>query len=257
MSAAPWLLLRGLAREARHWGPFTQAMQRAFPDNAILTADLPGAGALHRLRSPVRVSDMAEHYRRQLRECGTQPPYRLLALSLGGMVAVEWATAHPEEVESMALINTSLRGLSPFYRRLRPSSLIDLMRFLGTGGDAEKFERVILRRSSRLHRCDAAVIADWAALRRESPVSLGNATRQLWAAARFRAPAVAPRVPALLLASVRDALVDPRCSADIAARWQLPLALHPSAGHDLPLDDGNWVIREIGEWLGRRQASSE
>jgi hypothetical protein len=27
---------------------------------------------------------------------------------------------------------------------------------------------------------------------------------------------------------------------------------HPSAGHDLPLDDGPWLVRELGAWLGQQ-----
>jgi hypothetical protein len=27
------------------------------------------------------------------------------------------------------------------------------------------------------------------------------------------------------------------------------LALHPTAGHDLPLDDGDWVARVVRLWL--------
>ena len=76
-----------------------------------------------------------------------------------------------------------------------------------------------------------------------------NALRQLLAAARYSAPEAPPPVPVLLLASARDQLVSPNCSRTLARRWGVPLAMHPSAGHDLPLDDGPWVAAEIRRWL--------
>jgi pimeloyl-ACP methyl ester carboxylesterase len=56
-------------------------------------------------------------------------------------------------------------------------------------------------------------------------------------------------VPTLLLASQTDHLVNVICSTTLAQRWQCALHLHPSAGHDLPLDDGDWVITHIHRWL--------
>ena len=37
-----WLLLRGLAREAEHWGEFRTTLQSEFPSAHISTIDLPG-----------------------------------------------------------------------------------------------------------------------------------------------------------------------------------------------------------------------
>jgi pimeloyl-ACP methyl ester carboxylesterase len=90
-------------------------------------------------------------------------------------------------------------------------------------------------------------IAAWTAIRQSRPVRAGNAFRQLVAAARYRAPPAAP-VPTLVLASAGDHLVDTRCSLEIARRWGCSLAVHPEAGHDLPLDDGLWVACVIRAW---------
>jgi len=53
----------------------------------------------------------------------------------------------------------------------------------------------------------------------------------------------------LVLASAHDALVDPYCSRRLAQAWALPIAEHPTAGHDLPLDDGAWVVRQVERWV--------
>ena len=53
----------------------------------------------------------------------------------------------------------------------------------------------------------------------------------------------------LLLQSLGDHLVNPVCSTRIAGHWRWPLVSHPTAGHDLTLDDGEWVIAQIRAWL--------
>ena len=105
---------------------------------------------------------------------------------------------------------------------------------------------MILRLTSQ--RAPARILDEWTRLAGEHPVSTRNALRQLVAAARFRAPPMRPPVPMLVLCGGRDALVSPECSLTLARCWDLPVHLHPGAGHDLPLDDGPWVAARIKEW---------
>ncbi|WP_051244552.1 alpha/beta fold hydrolase [Azohydromonas australica] len=242
-----WVLLRGLTREAGHWGDFPLALARRLPGR-VFTPDLPGNGALHRERSPLRMRDMVASCRGQLRAQGVDGPVHLVAMSLGAMVALAWAEAFPRELAAAVLVNTSLRGLSPWHRRLRPAALAALLGLLARG-DAAAREAAVLHLTSRRV---AQVPPHWLALGRARPVSRLNALRQLLAAAGFQAPAAAPPVPLLLLASRGDALVDARCSLALAAHWGLPLALHPDAGHDLPLDDAGWLIEQVAHWLAQR-----
>jgi hypothetical protein len=50
-----------------------------------------------------------------------------------------------------------------------------------------------------------------------------------------------------VLAGAGDRLVDPTCSRRLAAAWACPLAVHPWAGHDLPLDDAQWVLDQVAQ----------
>ena len=109
----------------------------------------------------------------------------------------------------------------------------------------------MLQLTSRSPRHGSDLLTRWAGYRRECPVSNANALRQLWAAARYRAPADRPASPMLVLASASDGLVDPRCSMALAQRWGSPIAIQPWAGHDLPLDDGPWVAMQVEAWLQR------
>lgn len=244
-----WIFLRGLSRDSRHWGEFPEIFRQTIPKAEIFALDLPGNGSLHDLESPASVEEMAEHCRAELRRRDVPPPYRLLAMSLGAMAAVAWADRHPDEIAGCVLINTSLRPISPFYRRLRPANYPALLRLALLGGSDNQWEKTILRLTSHLAGSPDKVLAQWTAYRQTYPVARRNVLRQLLAAGRYRAPAAPPPVPMLFLCSRRDALVDVRCSQHLAARWQAALATHPQAGHDLPLDDAPWVAQQVSDWL--------
>jgi pimeloyl-ACP methyl ester carboxylesterase len=243
---ATWIFLRGLTRESRHWGDFVGHFQQAMPEAQVLALDLPGNGQLNQETSPLCIHDMVAHCRAQLAMRRLEPPYHLLAMSLGAMVAVAWAQAHPQEVAANVLINTSMRPFSPFYQRLLPANYGVLSKLVILGASPEIWERTILRITT--HQTSDAVLPVWRALRQDSPVSRANALRQLFAAARFRAVVGKAAVRTLLLASEHDQLVSVECSKSMAKAWQCPLHLHPTAGHDLPLDDGPWVARQVQAW---------
>ncbi|WP_010466527.1 alpha/beta fold hydrolase [Acidovorax radicis] len=244
----PWILLRGLTREAAHWGAFAEAFERALPGARVVAQDLPGNGLLHRAVSPVTVRGMVERCRAELAERGLRPPFSVLAMSLGAMVATEWARVAPEELAGCVLINTSLRPFSPFYHRLRPRNYTALLRLAFGIKREEQAEQEVLRLTSNCVLRRQQVVPDWAEIRRQRPVSAANTLRQLGAAACYRAPEKAPLANMLLLASREDGLVHGQCSQAIANAWQVPVEFHPWAGHDLPLDDPRWVIEKVRDW---------
>ncbi|HYA76470.1 MAG TPA: alpha/beta hydrolase [Burkholderiaceae bacterium] len=246
-----WVFLRGLTREGRHWGEFVQTFRSQLPEANVVAIDLPGNGRLNRTKSPWSVEEIAAHCRRQLVEQGLSPPYYLLAMSLGAMVAVAWAQRHPDELLGCVLINTSLRPLSPFYRRLRFRNYPTLLALALRAPTAPGREQAILAMTSSGQPTHDDVLPRWCAYARENPVSRTNGLRQLLAAATYRAPRTKPRPPLLVLASAGDTLVDPRCSQQLAASWQCELRQHPRAGHDLALDDGPWVAAQVRSWLER------
>ncbi|WP_219117641.1 alpha/beta fold hydrolase [Janthinobacterium sp. UMAB-56] len=257
MTPPTWILLRGLMREQRHWGDFPASLASALPGASIITPDLPGNGTRHAQDSATRVAAMVESCRADLLARGIAPPYHLLALSLGGMVAVEWASRYPQEIASCVLINTSMRPYNPFYRRLRWQNYGALLRQLLLG-DALSQEALILRLTSRRHAGgNPALLADWLSYQRQYPVSRRNALRQLLSAARYRAPASRPAMPVLVMAGAQDQLVDHRCSQQLARAWQADCLIHRDAGHDLPLDEGAWVAHSVARWLGVAAAEHE
>lgn len=250
-----WVLLRGLMRESRHWGAFPELLRAGLPDAHVVSLDLPGNGSLCHDLSPTRIEAMAGHCRRTLAEQGLAPPYHLLALSMGGMVSVAWQRMAPREIGSAVLISTSMRPHNTFYRRLRPRNYPALLGMALGPRDPKQEEAQILRLISYRGDAQPQVLQEWAGYARQCPVSRANALRQLLAAARFRDPGGAHPGPVLLLAGARDQLVDPACSAQLAAAWKADLEVHPEAGHDLPLDDGPWVVNQVRAWLEKRSGA--
>jgi pimeloyl-ACP methyl ester carboxylesterase len=248
-TASRWVFLRGLAREARHWDHFPEDFHAFHPDAEIVALDLPGAGNRHAERAPASVDGLVEACRSQVDL--TAGPVYLLGLSLGGMACAQWACRHPEEVAGAVLLNTSMRPFNGMHRRLRPRNVPALARIV-MDNDRARREAGILALTSRDAASREDLVARWAQFARERPMSRGTIVRQLWAAARYRARRRAPKVPLLVLASAADRLVDPDCSRAIARAWNAPIAIHPTAGHDITLDDGPWVAAQVRRWLSNR-----
>jgi predicted alpha/beta hydrolase family esterase len=55
-----------------------------------------------------------------------------------------------------------------------------------------------------------------------------------------------------VLRSLGDQMVSPHCSAALARHWACALWEHPSAGHDLALDDPQWLARTVARWVDGR-----
>lgn len=243
-----WILLRGLARESEHWGGFLDRLAARFPGVEILPLDLPGFGRSRSAESPSRVTAVVDWLRARLPR---PPPGRsaVLGLSLGAMVAMEWVFRHPRDFSAAVWINPS-SAWSPWFRRLRPLAALRLAA-CGLFPVARR-ERLILGVTSNDPRVRGRVAEEWVRIATHRPLRALDVYRQVRAAASFRPPAGPVPVPALLLTSDGDRLVHPSCSRLILKRYPgVTLRSHPSAGHDLPLDDPDWVVREIADWSAK------
>lgn len=254
--APVWVLLRGLSREGAHWGDFPAvfraALQQQQPGAELLLLDLPGNGSLHQQASPTQVAAFVDACREELRRRGVQTPVWLVGMSLGAMVVTDWVNRFPVEVQAGILINASLRPFSEVFRRSRPLNYLSLLLLSLTRFGARMREQRVLRLTTRM--ASAEVVLDrWVELQRRHPLRVRNTVRQWLAAMRYRASRTRPGAPMLLLCSKGDSLVDWRCSQAISRAWGAPLRLHAQAGHDLPLDDPQWVARAVAEWLRDRR----
>lgn len=256
-----WILLRGLVREQAHWNGFADRLTGALgAGHQVMCMDLPGNGQRYRDRSPTRIAAMVDAAREDLIRLDVEGPIHLVALSLGGMVAMEWLRRYPREVASAVLINSSAAPVSPFWQRLKPANYVAIVRHGLLGRDRLKREHMILGiTTNRLTDADKERIArEFQKIDEARPVSAANTVRQLWAAARFRAPEALPEErPLLVINAAADRLVDPRCSAALARRWAAQCAVHPDGGHDLSLDDPTWLAGTLAAWADTRDEAPQ
>ncbi len=252
MAEQTWIFLRGLARETSAWGEFPRLFEETNPQSRVYCLDLPGNGERFREPTPLDVEGIVREVRREWsalchKKKLAASPVSLLAISLGGMVATHWASRHPDEIERLVLINSSLRGLNPVLQRLTPGALGFLAKTAFISVPRER-EASILAFTTTKKDHPPGHLDELEAAARHRPISLVNTVRQLVAGARFSAPAKPPRTRILVVNSRQDRLADPRCSEAIASAWNAPLVTHPWGGHDLTLDDPRWVAEAVRDW---------
>lgn len=235
-----WLLLRGLARESAHWGGLLDRLRHDRPMDHFHTLDLPGTGLNNHLRSPSSIAETRDFVERAASQLPR--PLSLLGMSLGGMVAIDWAQHRPDDCAALVLMGTSTGSSRP-WQRLRARNWPAVAHLL-LSGDSRKRELGILRLTSNQLLTDAT-LEEWLGIQENRPVTRANVIRQLYAAACFSPHPMPPQLPVLVLASRGDRLVDWQCSAALAAAWGSAFELHASAGHDLPLDAPDWIIDRI------------
>jgi pimeloyl-ACP methyl ester carboxylesterase len=243
MPGETWILLRGLSREAAHWGAFLPALQAAMPDATLLPLDLPGAGVRRHDRWPSTIREAMEMVRGEARaKAPPGAPMFLLGVSLGGMVVMEWASRHPSEVAGVVVGASSASDVAPFWKRMRPAAIAALGRSAITRDRERREARIVHTVSNRRDLWDETV-RSWVEIDRERPVSRVTVGAQVASASRWRAPRQLD-VPLLFLVGERDRLVHPDCTRLLARRYAAPLVEHPDAGHDLTTDAKEWVVRE-------------
>jgi hypothetical protein len=152
-------------------------------------------------------------------------------------------------------VNTSLKGISPFYQRLSPQNYWKLFRILFLEKNLANRERIILEMTTQSKGFDPDLVKKFVDIQLEHPVKLKTVLAQLFAGIRFTPPKEAPKVKTILLGSLGDQLVHPQCSISLSKKWDIPLEQNAWAGHDLPLEDPQWVLEKIEKYFSMTSQS--
>ncbi len=254
-----WLILRGLVREQRHWGDFKKQFENDLkkndPDAQIFALDFPGFGTEAHRYSPSTIAEIVTDLRsrwKKLAEADPSSEWGLFAMSLGGMVSLDWCSRYPNDFKKLVLVNSSVNGLSPIHHRMKPKNYPKLFSML-LKDEIAKREKQILEMTTNLQGADLEMRAkDYASFALE--VRKRDAIFQLIAAIRFRPPQKVT-TPMLILRSLGDELVAPSCSQAIANFYQAPMFTHPAANHDLPTDAPAWIGEQVNAWLSSNKPS--
>lgn len=239
-----WILLRGLARGTGHWGSFLEKIQQHFPQDYFEFIDLPGNGSQSFRKSPLHIGDYVKDLRSRSLFVQDKRKVHILSVSLGAMITVEWMRQHPDEVQQAFLVCTSSSGFSPFYDRFRPQNYLALPAILKGQKDPQRWEEALLglvANSPQRCREEMPRLLEYSM---QHPMQIRNIVRQLWAASRYRFPEKAPG-SIKLVGSHGDRLVAPDCTLKIGKKWSLPVVMHPWAGHDIAIDDPQWLIEQL------------
>ncbi len=237
------LMLRGLSRDRRHWGDFPSHMST----HRITMLDLPGSGERSHLPSPLDVPSIVRLLRSEWQALSTESPgpWAIVGLSLGGMVALEWALTYPADFQRLVLINSSVSTFSPPHQRMRPSCWPQVLGIAAAWarGDHHTKESMILGLTTNHRPIEERLVRDWTEWSRDG-AGVASTLRQLVAAARYR-PRAIPTIPCSVITSKGDRLCSWRCSQALAQAFNATLDVHPDAGHDLPLDDPKWLAEKL------------
>lgn len=242
-----WVFLRGLAREKRHWGEFPEFFKGQFPGTEVALIDPPGLGEFAHLSSPTSIAGIAEFAWDQARIHFPKGKISVLAVSMGGMIAMDWMRAHENEIDVAVLINSSSKD-SAIYHRLRYQIWPEFLKSTFNTHVKEREKMVVdLIMNSEVAREKA--LPCWTKIAQDHPIQLLTFLRQLWAASQFSGLQKKPNTPVLLLNSLGDRFVDPSCSETLHQKFQWKLERHPWGGHDLTWDDPQWVTDYIGRFF--------
>lgn len=240
------ILLRGLAREAAHWMQFPRQLQHALgADWKIHCIDFPGCGVHYQQRALDSIQRMTDFARAQIASLGINEPIYVLGISMGGMVALNWAQQFPSQIAGVALINSSA-GDQPLQWRLRPTSWPAMIAAVLL--PMRWREALVLRHVSNDRTNFDKNLRHWLDTQQQRPVSRSTIITMLAAAARFR-PQATCKTKGLIIASEADRFVSYKASAEFAQRFHWPFALHSTAGHDIPMDDCHWLCAQITNWI--------
>lgn len=236
-----WILLRGLVRSQFHWKNFGETLKERLQLDEVQTLELPGNGFLSQKTTPTDILETIAQLRSQL-NFDRGPSFGIIGISLGGMLATQWALSFPREVSHLVLINSS-SSLSPYYERMRPQNYLSLVKQLIFYSPARMEKFILSTTSNNLNKWNPQ-LQDNIEFLKQHPANFINFFNQLQLANQTDFSQV-PRARKLILTSKADRLVSYKCSELIAKIWSCDIFYHETAGHDLPLDDPDWVISQI------------
>lgn len=224
-----------------HWADFPSTLKSLNPNIEIEILEIPGNGHRCHETTFIDIEKIILDLRSHSKFVKTHQTFNLCGVSLGGMICLKWAEFFPEEISSVSIINSSLHSLSPWHYRLNPKNYKKIIRSFFSS-DIHSREDMILGMTSNNPFASEVYLEKYVAFAKKFPLTKSNFLRQLFLASIISIDSP-PSAPLKVICSIKDNLVNPSCSYAIAKKWGVPVIPHPSAGHDIPLDDPDWLAK--------------
>ena len=254
-----FILIRGLIRSRFHWHTFPKTfsanLDQSNISHKVITLNIAGNGERFDEKTPLTIEAMASDACNEIMTLlndslglsGHDPKIHLVGISMGGMIASHLAKlliAQDRPPSSLHIINSSFSDVASLLKRFKLKAGLSLVTHLTS---ISQREQCILKWTS--NKEDTEQLAEaWIKEAKQHPISLRNGLVQLYAASRCPIPEK-PEVLCRVYGSVNDRLVDFECSKQIAEKWQVPLLIANKSGHDLSLDEPEWLAESISQQI--------
>ena len=263
------ILVHGIASSHLNWMGFGEQLAKQF---RVFAVDLPGYGLSPRGDAPATVENSQRYLDRFIDHVSAGAPIVLFGHSMGGLISMMQASAHPDKVSHLLL----LAPAGPYPRRsvatlfaapflvatLMPRRSAALMRRGGRRLDPDRTVRDVMRRivaphsrvSEEIMKAHVDLLVrqrqehDWTeqALVESAASIVKSSLRRK----RFRAMVERIRIPTLLMHGTRDRLVRYR-AGELLHRMRPDWSWRPLArvGHMAHMENAGLVLQTVDDWL--------
>jgi pimeloyl-ACP methyl ester carboxylesterase len=238
-----WLLIRGLGRDQKHWYKFPELLNSKFSDGKVITINLPGLNG--ESEPPMSINEITDYIRAKWldRKESIQGDWSILAISLGGMIAIDWCDRYPHDFKKIAIINSSSKSTSSTFQRISPIAIKTILHNFMIK-DPVRREKQVLSLITNNTKISNELLSDMVEVSNHMNLSKKTFFKQLFAASKFTLPEKLT-IPLTVMTTKGDRFTSYKCSEAIAKRYNVDCHLHPDAGHDLPMDDPTWVLSKL------------
>jgi 3-oxoadipate enol-lactonase len=244
-AGAPVLLVMGLGMNATGWWRTVPVLAERFE---VVSLDNRGCGRSDRPPGPYSMKRLAEDAAQVLDSAAIERAH-VYGVSLGGMIAMELALAHPKRVERLVLAATTAGGANAAIPAPEVLKLVALRAQMTA--EQAAWASVPINYSPRTRQLGAQRIAEDIEQRLRYPIHADGYAAQLAAGQGHdcgeRLGAL--RAPTLIVQGEDDVLVPPENARRLAELIpHAELRLWPDAAHLLFTDEPQ-VDREVARWL--------
>jgi pimeloyl-ACP methyl ester carboxylesterase len=255
MSGIQVFLIIGLSKESEHWDDdFIEYLKKSYgiDENDLVKMDIPGSGVLLDQKTPDSLKEIARKMRAHYHNKIDRSKKRIcISVSLGAMIAMEWACMFKEDFEQVVFVNASFTGISPVYKRVQPKAILMFIKIFCTINAVKKEQRILALCSNK-EGVRKKNLSKWVTISKTRPVKKGNLIRQVISGA-LNNPSQGASAGLLFIGAKHDRLAHYSCSVAAHKKWGGDFVLidDPSVGHGVHIDDPQHLSSIIYNWSNR------
>ncbi len=252
MSGIQVFLIIGLSKESEHWDDdFIEYVKGSYgiEEKDLVKMDIPGSGVLLDQKTPSSLKEIARKMREHYLDKIDRSKKRIcISVSLGAMIAMEWACMFKEDFDQVVFVNSSFTGISPIFKRVQPKALLMFIKTFCTFNVVKK-EQHILALCSNKDVVRKKTLSKWVDISNARPVRKVNLIRQVISGA-LNDPSHGASAELLFIGAKHDRLAHYSCSVAAHKKWGGDLFLidDPTVGHGVHIDDPQHLSSIIYNW---------